>query len=92
MSCPACFSGHINDGTPKGRTEKVHGRLTYVAEPSSGTAPKGIIVMVPDAFGLPFVNNLIWADHVASGGSFRVYLPDFMDGEKFLQRASLNLE
>lgn len=42
--------------------------------------PKGIIVIVPDAFGLPFANNKLLADHYAAGGDYLIYLPDFMDG------------
>lgn len=42
---------------------------------------KGIIVIVPDAFGWEFVNNRILADHYASAGDYLVYLPDFMDGQ-----------
>jgi hypothetical protein len=81
MSCPQCFSGHINPGTPLGRIESVYGRQTYIAVPPGGKEPLGIIVIIPDAFGLPFVNNQILADHYASMGQYLVYLPDFMDGE-----------
>ncbi|KAK5047826.1 hypothetical protein LTR84_006491 [Exophiala bonariae] len=77
-----CFSGHINPGTPLGRIEDVYGRSTYIANPPDGKAPKGIIVIIPDAFGQEFVNNQILADHYASMGQYRVYLPDFMDGAK----------
>lgn len=84
MSCPQCFSGHVNPGTPKGRITQVFGRKTYVAEPAEGKQPQGIIVIVPDAFGLPFVNNQILADHYAAAGQYLVYLPDFMDGECLL--------
>ena len=80
MSCPACFSGHKNPGTPNGRVEEVHGRPTYIAEPKEGAQVKGIVVVITDAFGWEFVNNRILADHYASAGDFRVYMPDFMDG------------
>ncbi|KAF2093942.1 alpha/beta-hydrolase [Rhizodiscina lignyota] len=80
MSCPQCFSGHKNPDTPKGRVEKIHGLSTYIAEPAEGTPVKGIVIIVPDAFGWEFVNNRILADHYASAGDFRVYLPDFMNG------------
>lgn len=59
----------------------MHGLPTYITEPPNGAAPKGIIVIIPDAFGLPFINNQILADNYASKGQFRVYLPDFMDGQ-----------
>lgn len=81
MSCPQCFSGHINPGTPLGRIENIYGRRTYIAEPPDGKQPKGIIVIIPDAFGQEFVNNQILADHYASLGQYLVYLPDFMDGK-----------
>lgn len=81
MSCPACFSGHIDSSKPIGRVEIVHGRETYVAEPPEGELAKGIVVIIPDAFGQPFVNNQILADHYAAGGKFRVYLPDFTNGQ-----------
>ena len=81
MSCPQCFSGHINPGTPLGRIETIYGRRTYIAEPPDGKQPLGIIVIIPDAFGQPFVNNKILADHYASLGQYLVYLPDFMDGK-----------
>jgi hypothetical protein len=80
MSCPDCFKGHVREGKPLGKIEKVHGRETYIAEPPEGKPAKGIVVIVPDAFGLPFVNNQLLADHYAALGQYLVYLPDFMDG------------
>ena len=80
MSCPDCFAGHVHDGEPQGKMVKLHGLETYVAEPAEGRPVRGIIVIVPDAFGLPFVNNKILADHYAARGNYRVYLPDFMQG------------
>jgi dienelactone hydrolase len=79
MSCPNCFSGHVHDGLPQGREGKIHGRDTYIAEPKEGPV-KGIIIIIPDAFGWQFVNNKILADHYAARGGYKVYLPDFMDG------------
>ncbi|KAL3466067.1 Alpha/Beta hydrolase protein [Aspergillus heterothallicus] len=80
MSCPDCFSGHINPSTPTGHVTTLHGLDVYIAEPPQGTAPKGIVVIIPDAFGWEFVNNRILADHYAQRGGFRVLLPDFMKG------------
>jgi dienelactone hydrolase len=80
MSCPDCFSGHVHSGLPLGREAKILGRDTYIAEPKDVPA-KGIIVIIPDAFGWQFVNNRILADHYASRGNYKVYLPDFMDGK-----------
>jgi len=53
---------------------------TYIAEPPSGTPPKGIVVIIPDAFGWELPNSRVLADSYAEKGNFRVYLPDFMNG------------
>lgn len=81
MSCPQCFTGHVNPGTPTGRWDSVYGRRAYIAEPPTGKDPLGIVVIIPDAFGVDFVNNQILADHYASAAQYLVYLPEFMDGE-----------
>lgn len=81
MSCPDCFSGSVHEGTPKGETTKLHGLDAYVSAPAEGTPVKGIIIIVPDAFGWEFVNNRILADHYVEKGNYKVYLPDFMKGE-----------
>ncbi|KAH8889136.1 alpha/beta-hydrolase [Thozetella sp. PMI_491] len=80
MACPDCFRGSIHEGTPRGKISKVHGLDTYISEPPEGQQAKGIIVIIPDAFGLPFINNQLLADHYAEKGNYRVYLPDFMAG------------
>lgn len=64
-----------------GSMTKLHGLDTYVVEPPQGRQPKGIIVYIPDAFGIDFVNNKLLADAYARGGDFKVYLPDFMLGK-----------
>lgn len=68
----------MSDYQPKGNMETIHGRETYVARPTG--QPKGIVIIIPDAFGLPFINNKHLADTYASQGGFLTYLPDFMDG------------
>lgn len=80
MACPQCFTGHINSGTPTGHWDTIYGLRTYVAKHAPGNSTRGIIVIIPDAFGFDFVNNQILADHYASAADFLVYLPDFMDG------------
>jgi hypothetical protein len=81
MSCPDCFNGHVHDGTPRGKVVQLHSLDTYVSEPTNGKTVKGIIVIIPDAFGWVFVNNRLLADHFAEKGNYRVYLPDFMKGK-----------
>ncbi|KAF2094243.1 alpha/beta-hydrolase [Rhizodiscina lignyota] len=80
MACSGCVSGTLHEGTPTGTVETLYGLATYVASPPSGTAPKGTVVIIPDAFGWKFNNNRILADNYAKKGSFRVLLPDFMGG------------
>jgi hypothetical protein len=46
-----------------------------------GKSTAGIIVIIPDAFGVDFINNQILADHYASAIDCLVYLPDFMAGK-----------
>ncbi|KKK27037.1 hypothetical protein ARAM_001130 [Aspergillus rambellii] len=75
MSCPDCFSGHIHEGTPKGSVTTLHGLNVYVAEPSGDPAHeiKGIVVIIPDAFGWDFVNNRLLADNYAEKGKYKLY-------------------
>ncbi|KHN97475.1 dienelactone hydrolase family protein [Metarhizium album ARSEF 1941] len=80
MSCPNCFRGQIHKGPTKGNVIKLYGLDTYVSEPPNGKAPRGIVVIIPDAFGWEFPNNRILADNYAEKGDFKVYLPDFMNG------------
>jgi len=80
MSCPQCAVGALHTGTPEGRMETVHGLPTYIADPPAGQEQKGIIIFLPDAFGLELVNNKLLADKYARRTNARVYLPDFMNG------------
>jgi dienelactone hydrolase len=78
--CPDCFSGHVHTEVPTGTITTIHGLPTYVAQPEAGVEPKGIVVIITDAFGWDFVNNRILSDHYAKKGGFLVYCPDFMNG------------
>ncbi|KAH9890275.1 dienelactone hydrolase family protein [Xylariomycetidae sp. FL2044] len=80
MACPDCFKGAIHDGAPIGTTTKLHGLDAYVVEPVSGNPAKGIVVIAPDAFGWDFVNIRLMADNYARKKDYRVYAPDFMNG------------
>lgn len=81
MSCPDCFNGHVHSGTPKGQVTKLHGLDVYVAKPTADDPVKGIVVIIPDAFGWELVNNRLLADSYAEKGQYLVYLPEFMNGE-----------
>ncbi|KAI9819707.1 MAG: hypothetical protein M1832_003941 [Thelocarpon impressellum] len=77
--CKDCVSGHVNPGTPAGAVSKLYGVDTYISAPPPGNPAKGLIVIVPDAFGWDFVNSRVLADAFAKQGDFLVYLPDFMN-------------
>lgn len=72
------MSGVASPESATGTEEKIHGLPTYVAKPE-GT-PKGLIVIIADAFGWDFINLRVIADKFAKKGDFLVYLPDFMNG------------
>lgn len=80
---PCCATGSLHTGTPTGRIEKVHGLDCYIADAQNGPS-KGIIVIIPDAFGWTLPNNRILADDYAKQG-FDVYLPEFMNGRSFYE-------
>lgn len=61
-----CATGSLHTGTPTGRIERLHGLDCYVADAPS--TPKGIIVIIPDAFGWTLPNNRILADDYAADG------------------------
>ncbi|KAL8629643.1 hypothetical protein Q9189_004661 [Teloschistes chrysophthalmus] len=72
--------GGWQSGIPQGREIQLHGRFTYVAEPPEDGTVIGIVVIVSNAFGWTLPNNRVLADTMAAEGSFRVYLPEFMNG------------
>lgn len=75
-----CATGSLHTGTPTGRVDKLHGLDCYVADAPDSSRPKGIIIIIPDAFGWTLPNNRILADEYAKNG-FQVYLPEFMQGK-----------
>ena len=80
LPCKDCASGTLHDGTPVGRIETIHGLQTYITDPPDGAKAKGIVVIIPDAFGWTLPNSRVLADRYAERGGWRVMLPDFMDG------------
>lgn len=80
MSCPDCFRGNVHDGKPTGKEIKLHDFDVYVSEPGEGTEIKGFLIFIPDAFGWKFGNNRLLCDNFASKSSYRVLMPEFMNG------------
>jgi len=76
--CPDCFTGSLSTEIPIGTEETIHGLPTYVARPN-GT-PKGLVIMITDAFGWKLPNARVLADKYSERGDLLVYVPDFMNG------------
>lgn len=92
MVCSACMSGTLKTDIPKGTVSTIHNLKTYIAKPE--TTPKGLIVIIPDAFGWSMPNNRLLADQYARDGGYLVYVPDFMNGKSpsiKYSRSSYNL-
>ncbi|KAK4546942.1 hypothetical protein LTR36_001674 [Oleoguttula mirabilis] len=74
-----CATGSLHTGTPTGRIEKLHGLDCYVADAPNGQ-PKGIVIIITDAFGWKLPNNRILADQYAKRINAQVLMPDFLNG------------
>lgn len=81
LLCPDCISGTVSEGTPSGTITTIHSLPTYVAAPPEGVEPKGLVVIITDAFGYKTVNSQVLADQYAKKGGFLVYLPNFLGGK-----------
>ncbi|KAH7363229.1 dienelactone hydrolase [Plectosphaerella cucumerina] len=95
MSCPDCFKGAAHDGKPAGTEETLHGVLTYIASPASGTTSSSTIILITDAFGFNLVNSKLLADTYAAETGCRVLVPDIIpaggvpvDSLQLMERAS----
>lgn len=77
--CPDCVSGTLNSESPTGSEATVHGLPTNVAHPDG--QPKGLIVIVSDAFGMKFVNGKLLADQQDKKEGYLVYIPECINGE-----------
>ena len=78
--CKDCLRGAIREGKATGREDTIHGLPCYVAEAPNGK-PKGIIILLPDAFGWKFINMRILADTFAKKGQCQSISPR-SDGRK----------
>ena len=76
-----CVTGHLHEGTPKGRVETLNGLSTYVSPPKDGSKKKALLFVV-DVFGYELNNSRLLADEYAANGYY-VYMPDFLQGEIF---------
>lgn len=79
MASPCCISGTTHDGSPAGSIKDMHGLKTYYTDGPNTDAKGPVIVFIPDAFGIAFMNNKLLVDNIASAG-YRVRMPDFMAG------------
>merc|ERR1712087_378530 len=60
-----CVSGHVHEGTPKGKVETIAGLNTYVSPSSDGSKAKTVI-FITDIFGYELVNVRLVADEYAA--------------------------
>ena len=79
MSCPACFSGALHEGSPTGVDVDLDGVAVYYAAPPTPSTSTKAIVILSDVFGHTFVNTRLLADAYAMAG-FHVFLPDYFGG------------
>lgn len=80
--CRDCFTGRVlEDAVLTGTEQTIHGLPTYVTGPGPGPdASRGIVVILPDAFGYALNNTRALADAYARRVPCTVYVPDFMAG------------
>jgi len=78
--CKDCISGVRHEGVPEGKIEKIRGVECYVATPAVDYAKDKVILFLPDAFGIPLVNNRLLADDFSRNG-FKVVIPDIFAGD-----------
>ena len=72
--CRDCAGGNLHSGTTTGRIEEVHGLQSYVTDPPEGQGDiKGIIVIIPDAFGWELPNSRILAGSLHTNQSTNAY-------------------
>ncbi|KAJ1473896.1 hypothetical protein T484DRAFT_1834443 [Baffinella frigidus] len=67
MSCPDCFKGSLDSGTPTGEETKIAGLDAYVAKPKAGSEAGGekkAVVLITDIFGWKLLNVRLVADEV----------------------------
>ncbi|BFZ63198.1 hypothetical protein YB2330_004318 [Saitoella coloradoensis] len=74
-----CASGHLHEGEPNGREEKVNGLDCYITEPEDGDR-RLVVLFITDIFGYKLKNSKLLADEYAKAGYY-VYMPDFHQGD-----------
>lgn len=82
-----CVSGHLHEGTPNGKVERLYGLSTYV----TGSGDKTVVI-ITDVFGYELPNGRLLADEIATQGEYRVLVPDFFQGDSMDSRILENME
>ena len=76
MSCPACFTGFVHEGTPKGIIIQLGEIHCYYSGPGETTTERyPTLVIMTDVFGYSFKNIQLIADKYAES-NIHVYIPD----------------
>ncbi|KAF4554864.1 Dienelactone hydrolase-like protein 1 [Elsinoe fawcettii] len=85
---PCCATGSLHTGTPKGTVGKLHGLDAYITNPTEGTQPKGVVVIIPDIFGWTLPNSRILADEYAEKGP--AFQPDMLISIEAVRKTGLS--
>ncbi|KAG1743129.1 hypothetical protein EDB19DRAFT_589623 [Suillus lakei] len=66
--CKDCIQGVRHEGEPQGTLETIDGVACYVATPAVDYPKDKVILFLPDAFGIEFINTKLLADDFAING------------------------
>ncbi|THV04734.1 alpha/beta-hydrolase [Dendrothele bispora CBS 962.96] len=78
--CQDCVKGVRHEGTPSGQFKKIKDVNCYVASPEGDYAKDKVLLFLPDAFGMQFVNNQLLVDDFAING-FKTVMIDYFNGD-----------
>ncbi|GJJ11185.1 hypothetical protein Clacol_005417 [Clathrus columnatus] len=79
-SCAHCVTGITHKGTPIGSIKQIGGHDTYVSLPKKDYSKDKAVLLLPDIFGIQFINCKLLADDFARSG-LAVYAPDYLNGD-----------
>lgn len=78
--CAHCVTGITHQGTPVGTIKQINGHDTYVSLPQTSYPKDKAVLLLPDIFGIQFINCKLLADDFARSG-LPVYAPDYLNGD-----------
>jgi len=66
--CKDCFTGVRHEGEAEGKFERLGGEEVYIGTPSGEYPKDKVLLYLPDAFGMPLINNQLQVDAFARNG------------------------